>query len=76
MKLRTVGVFSLLLVALAAFGTGCRPYRHAGVGLEIDIHSSNHHRDHHRDHREWNDDDHHDEVHHKHRDRNGRWVND
>ena len=69
MKLRTLGIFSLLFVTLAALSTGCRPYRHGEVGLEIDIHSANYHRDHHDD-----DSDYHDNGRHRgHRDRNGHW---
>ena len=39
MKLRTLGVFLVLLWTFAAFGTGCRPYHHGEVGVEVDIHS-------------------------------------
>jgi hypothetical protein len=59
MKLRKLGIFTVLLLAFAAFGTGCEPYHHSRVGLDVDVHSKDH-----GDHQDDNHDDHHDKEHH------------
>jgi hypothetical protein len=66
MKLRSVGIYSILLAALAAFSMGCEPYHHGRVGVSLDIHSKDYHKDdgdrhddHHDDHHD--KDDHHDD---------------
>jgi len=59
MRTKHFGILLAVFGVLALFGNGCEPYHHGRVGMEIDIHSKDHHDD---------GDDHHDHDHHDHHD--------
>ncbi len=63
MGLRKSAVFAALLWSLGSFLTGCRPYHHGGVGIEVDVHSKEYRDRHHRE-KDRGDNDHHDDNRH------------